>query len=238
MKTLFLFPILLLALIACGCSKEDGANCNFSIQVQPNSNPANYEILISSPNNDLTADVEVFFDKVKSTVKITDNKEIITKVPATVSGLTTLSLVSGSCTATTPFEVLGAWPGNTPLSPPTIIIPRPPTAFPASFQNFWINSEDDQHGFNLQPDPDDPKKISEQDVASFENHFVNEYFSFNPLSGTIDTDKNSISITVTRKDGKETYTGMFIDPSPWPKATYAILLTSMKTGRQLVLYPS
>ncbi len=234
---LLLLPALLLALFTPAC-KDKCDTGDFGItSLQPAANPAGYEIFIEAKG--VTASTRVRFDEVDAASVKTAEGGLIVKVPTGVSGPVSLSIEEGSCSDSRSFEVLGTYPGNVPAGPTTIIVPQAPGSLPSSIGNFYTNLFDNDHAFIL-AEPDSGTGIQ---VGSFssESHFSNDFFNGNPISGTMDLANNNIFLIVDRtaQTGgyKDTLTGKYIQKLPQsPNGTVDILLTSKRTGRQLVLY--
>lgn len=233
------FPIILL-LTHCK-NKCEG---DFGIQsIQPAANPVGYEIFIACKG--VTANTKVRFDAVDAaSVKVAEGG-LIAKVPSGIAGTVSLSVEEGDCSDSKPFDVLGAYPGNVPMSPTVIVVPQSPGDVIGGVTNEWINVFDNDHQLQLVTDGLNPGIIIPDDGTNFssqEYHFGgNTFLNGNPVSGTYDTLSNQIFMVIDRskKAGgyKDTLTGQFIRNLPQtPDATATMLLTSKRTGRQLVIY--
>lgn len=243
MKNTFLllvtaFIVILFSWTAC----KDKCGGDFGIQsIQPAANPVGYEIFIACKG--VTANTKVRFDAVDAASVKAAEGGLIAKVPAGISGTVSLSIEEGECSDSKPFDVLGAYPGNVPPSPTFIVVPQNLSNVPSGISNEWVNIVDPLHKLNLQ-DGDPP--FGTLDDFLLESYGYNppgsgSYLNGNPISGTYSTVPNSIFMVIDRsaKAGgyKDTLTGSFIANLPSkPDASLTILLTSKRTGRQLVIY--
>lgn len=235
---LLLLLALLLALFSPAC-KDKCDTGDFGItSLQPAANPAGYEIFIEAKG--VTASTRVRFDEVDAASVKTAEGGLIVKVPTGISGPVSLSIEEGSCSDSKSFEVLGTYPGNVPAGPTTIIVPQAPGSIPTNVTNFYRNVFDSDHGLNLfDPDSGTGTQIGQ---FSSESHFGgNEFFNNNPITGNVDVANNTFFLVIDRtsKTGgyKDTLTGNYIQKIPQsPDGTVNVLLTSKRTGRQLVLY--
>ncbi len=245
MKNQFVFPFLsLIGLFLLNSCKDKCAGGDYGIQsLQPAANPAGYEIFIAAKG--VGADTEVRFDAVEAASVKTAEGGLIVKVPTGLSGVVSLSIQNGDCSDSRDFEVLGSYPGNVPPSPTSIIVPQTPGGYIGSVSNAWKNVEDELHSLFLQTDDNNPGHIIPNDgtnFASTEFHFgSNSFLNNNPISGTFDTLTNEILMVIDRsaKTGgyRDTLDGQFIQNLPQtPAAVVTMLLTSRRTGRQLVIY--
>lgn len=233
-------PFLLLGLLPFTACKNKCDIDNFGIQsIQPAANPAGYEIFIACTG--VSASTKVRFDEVEAASVKTAEGGLIAKVPTGVTGPVSLSIEEGDCSDSKTFDVLGSYPGNVPASPTIIVIPQPPTEYIGSVSNAYKNLIDENHSFNVQTDGENPGHILPDDGAS-EFHFGgNSFLDQNPISGTYDTLANEIFMVIDRTSKpngyKDTLEGTFIKNFPQtPTATATMLLTSKRTGRQLVIY--
>lgn len=239
---LLLFTACAIAISLTGCkNKCDG---DFGIQsIQPAANPVGYEIFIACKG--VTANTKVRFDaEDAASVKVAEGG-LIAKVPAGISGTVSLSIEEGDCSDSKPFDVLGAYPGNVPMSPTVIVVPQSPGGVIGGVTNEWINVFDADHQIQILTDGNNPGIIIPNDGTNFasqEYHFGgNSFLNENPVSGTYDTLSNQIFMVIDRssKPGgyRDTLTGQFIAKlAQAPTATATMLLTSKRTGRQLVIY--
>ncbi len=233
-----LAPLLFAALFFTACKdKCDSADFGIS-SLQPAANPAGYEVFIGATG--VTANTKVRFDAVDAASVKTAEGGLIVKVPTGISGTVSLSIEEGNCNDSRSFDVLGSYPGNAPASPTVIVIPQAPGSLPTGISNSWVNVFDADHQVSLQ-DNDFPADGIFDD-GFFESHFGGlSYFNNNPVSGNYNIQANNIFVVIDRsaKSGgfKDTLTGQFIpNLSATPQAKFTILLTSKRTGRQLVLF--
>ncbi len=236
---LFILFCLFLGLENC----KDKCDKDVSITaVQPNTNPAGYEVLLKTTG--FSDSARVVFGTVEAISRPGGQVgEIITTVPNGLSGNVEISIEEENCIERSgDFIVSGALPGNVQPSFPQIIVPVP-TQFPSSsFTNAWANAA-----------PNSTQKVFIQgsliagfaqleEPASKELDGVNSYFDGNLIKGTINNNTNTIYLEIDRsaKPGGfiEHLDGQFIQkPIFLPASTKpAILLVSRETGRQMLLY--
>ncbi len=233
-----LAPLLFAALFFTSC-KDKCDSDDFGItSLQPAANPAGYEVFIAAQG--VTADTKVRFDAVDAASVKTAEGGLIVEVPTGIAGTVSLSIEEGDCSDSKSFDVLGAYPGNAPASPTSIVIPQAPGSLPTGISNSWVNVFDPDHRVSLQ-DNDFPADGIFDD-GEFEFHFGGlSYFNNNPVSGNYNFQANAIFVIIDRsaKAGgyRDTLTGQFIQNLPaTPEAKFTILLTSKRTGRQLALF--
>lgn len=236
-NTFLLFVTAFIVIFFSWTACKDKCGGDFGIQsIQPAANPVGYEIFIACKG--VTANTKVRFDAVDAASVKAAEGGLIAKVPAGISGTVSLSIEEGECSDSKPFDVLGAYPGNVPPSPTVIVVPQNPTNIPSFINNEWQNIIDENHRLSLQ-DSGNPYGV----LANFSNeiHDSIPLLNDNPISGHYDTLSNVIFLVIDRsaKAGgyKDTLTGSFIANLPLqPNAFSTILLTSKRTGRQLVIY--
>ncbi len=242
MKNIFWLPVLLLVCgFIIGCGKDD--NCDKKISaVQPNTNPAGYEVLIKT--NGFTNAAKVVFGSVAATSRAGGAAgDIIAKVPAGLSGNVEISVEEGDCIARSGgFVVSGVLPSGTQPSLPNIIVPTPTTVPLEGIENDWANAIDTilrDQGLHLATESDLILGIN-QLVRSLE---FKDNIRTNTVTGTINTTTNIIYLEVNRTPNGgsiEHFDGQFIvRPDFLATASgrnYSILLVSRETGRQLLLY--
>lgn len=227
-----------------GCDKKGSAgNClnNVSINaVQPNTNPAGYEVLIKAPG--FTNAAKVFFGSVQATSRAGgESDDIIAKVPAGLSGNVEISVEEGDCIARSGgFIVSGSLPSGVQPSLPQIIIPVPATSISADIGNVYKNAAGTGFGQSIQIVKGDTNgDVITIDPSSVE--FINSVT--NPVSGFVNINTNVVQLVIDRTANGgsiEHFDGQFIAlPNPAvPGATAAILLVSRETGRQLLIFKS
>lgn len=245
--------LLVLCLFTWRCNNSD---CDKSIgAVQPNSNPAGYEVLLKTKG--FTDAAQVVFGTVPANSRAGGaDGEIIATVPAGLSGNVEISVEEGDCIARSAgFIVLGALPGNVQNSLPVIVVPAPPPALPTgNIENNWANtaSLDNFRAFGIHLVGDLTTGTTQLD-GSFEYDFsvANSFFDGNPVKGTITVNQATKSSTIyleidrRAKTGGtvEHFDGQFIDRPAVPNISldleqWFILLVSRETGRQLLIsYP-
>lgn len=236
-----LIPTLLAAFFFTAC-KNKCDNDDFGIEsLQPAANPTGYEVFIKA--NGVTADTKVYFDAVESPSVKTAEGGLIVEVPANIAGTVSLSIEAGKCSDSRSFEVLGSYPGNVPAGPTTIIIPQLPGSLPTGISNAWKNAFDENHFVGLFDLDNGGDGIFDDDPSSEEQHFGTlDFLNDNPVSGHYDIQDNEIFVVIDRssKPGgfRDTLTGGFIKkiPEAPSEAVTMVLLTSSRTGRQLILY--
>lgn len=235
-----LAPLLLAALFFSSCKDKCDADDFGITSLQPAANPAGYEVFIGAQG--VTANTKVRFDAVDAASVKTAEGGLIVKVPTGIAGTVSLSIEEGECSDSRSFDVLGAYPGNVPVGPTNIVIPQAPGSLPSGITNGWINIFDPEHTIFLLDDFNNPDGILDVGIGgSTEYHQPNSFFNNNPISGTYDFAAKTISIVVDRsaKAGgyRDTLTGNFIQNLPQrPNVQGTILLTSKRTGRQLIIY--
>jgi len=232
-----LVPLLFAAIFLPSCKDKCDVGDFGITSLQPAANPVGYEIFIEAKG--VSASTKVRFDNVEAASVKTAEGGLIVKVPSGIAGTVSLSIEDGECNDSKSFDVLGAYPGNVPVGPTTIIIPQAPTSIPSGITNAWRNIFDSNHTVFFQDDFSNPDGIL--DITSTEYHTTDPYFNENLVSGTYDTLANKIFVIINRSaktDGyKDTLTGKFIQNLPQqPNTQGTILLTSKRTGRQLVLF--
>lgn len=129
MKSLPLFW-LMVTLLATGC-KEKCAPPFALNQLLPNNNPVGGPVMIRG--NGFTDNMELFFGEVAAPFVRYGDSILTAQVPGGLAGPVSLSLSQEKCLLEHPFEVLAAFPGNLPASPPTIVIPAQGLSFPIDF---------------------------------------------------------------------------------------------------------
>ncbi len=237
MKNTFRLLIASLMILLCLAECKNKCEGDFGIQsIQPAANPVGYEIFIACKG--VTANTKVRFDAVDAaSVKVAEGG-LIAKVPSGIAGTVSLSIEEGDCSDSRSFDVLGAYPSNVPLSPPVIIIPQSPSGTIGFINNEWKNILDKNHRLSLQ---DSGTPFGVLSDFSVEIHDSIPYFNNNPITGKYDTLANTIFLVIDRTAQaggyKDTLTGSFIANLPQKSdADLTILLTSKRTGRQLVVY--
>ena len=232
----FLTPLLFAALFFASC-KDKCDSDDFGItSLQPAANPAGYEVFIAAQG--VTANTKVRFDAVDAASVKTAEGGLIVKVPTGISGTVSLSIEEGDCNDSRSFDVLGAYPGNAPASPTSIVIPQAPGSLPTGISNFWVNVFDPAHSVDLQDTEPADGIFDDEKVESHSGALT--YFKNNPVSGNYNLQTNTIFVVIDRsaKAGgyRDTLTGQLIPNLPQnPNAFATMLLQSKRTGRQLVL---
>jgi hypothetical protein len=227
--------ILLLLLFALACGKNDDCADGKSIDsVQPNSNPAGYEVVILTDGFTSAATVR-FGQSVASSRAGAEGEQIIARVPSGLSGNVQITVEEGDCVARyDDFTVLGSFPSNSQPGLPDIVIPNPGNPPATGIGNVYYNYADTTSAFILQAFDDQPGVL---DTFSFELLATG---ATNPIRGTFDLAANEIFIEVDRRatGGEvEAFEGEFIaQPPGLPAKKYWLLLVSQNTGRQLLLY--
>lgn len=235
-----LVPLLFAAFFFPSCKDKCDVGDFGITSLQPAANPVGYEIFIEAKG--VSANTKVRFDNVEAASVKTAEGGLIVKVPSGIAGTVSLSIEEGECNDSKSFDVLGTYPGNVPVGPTTIIIPQAPASLPSGISNIWKNVFDTKHTLDLQ-DNDAPFGILDDDHYEDYNFGADptSYFNHNPLVGQYDTLANTIFIVVDRRTKpngyRDTLTGQFIKNLPQqPNADGTILLTSKRTGRQLVIF--
>ncbi|MCB0530886.1 MAG: hypothetical protein H6574_01660 [Lewinellaceae bacterium] len=238
-----------ICLLVSGCTNN---NCDKNVAVlavQPNTNPAGYEVLLKTEG--FTNDAAVIFGSVKAETRAgAESGDIIAKVPAGLLGNVEISVEEGDCLARFGnFNVSGGLPSSVQPSLPIIVIPTPPASYPTQgIGNLWANAAGT---FDASGNPDQSVLIVEGltvgDVINFDSDYSVEFNSTdpnlnnNPVSGfaNIKTGEIYMEIDRTLKGGVvEHFDGQFIAvPVFLPSNTvFAMLLVSRETGRQLLLF--
>jgi len=219
------------------------------LAVQPNTNPVGYEVLLKTEGFTNAATV-VFGNVAAETRSGAESSDIIAKVPAGLSGNVEISVEEGDCIARSGnFIVTGALPTNVQPSLPIIIVPTPPASFPTQgIGNLWANAAGT---FDASGNPDQSVLIVEGlvvgDVINFDPDFSVEFNSKdpnlnnNPVTGFANIKTGQVKMDIDRrlKGGiVEHFEGQFIAvPAFLPANTVcAMLLVSLETGRQLLLF--
>ena len=241
MKNTSWLPILLIVFsFVAGCKKGD-SDCAKSISaVQPFTNPAGYEVLIKT--NGFSSAAKVIFGTVEATSRAGgESDDIIATVPAGLSGNVEISVEEGDCIDRKGgFNVSGALPSGVQPSLPQIIIPTPSSP-PSNLGNYYRNAAHNDAGISIPLGTYTGSVFTFEFAAEFSDH---PDFNDNPVTGTIDTATNVISLDVNRtaKGGSiEHFDGQFIKKPatislPANAQNSVIFLISKETGRQLILY--
>ena len=243
MKNASWLPILFaLCALSAGCKKGD-KDCGRSINaVQPNTNPAGYEVLIKT--NGFSPAAKVVFGSVEATSRAGgESDDIIATVPTGLAGNVEISVEEGSCIARSGgFIVSGSLPSGLQPTLHEIIVPTPVTSPPQQIDNFWTNAATDTSGISIQG----PLVSGIFTLDSTSHEFINSIPNIdkNKAVGTINTNSNVIYIEVDRRPNGGTvehFDGQFIVTPSFlfnvkTSKPYAILLISRESGRQLVLY--
>ncbi len=250
MKTIALLPLLLAActLIFGLENCEDKCGSSVSVQsVQPNTNPAGYEVLLKTEGfSDAT---KVIFGSVEATSRTGGAPgDIIATVPAGLSGNVEVSVEEGECIARSGgFIVSGSLPGNVQPSLQQIVVPILTSAPQGGFENDWINAASIDKSQRIHLGGNEVASITildgvtTKEIAGADNPFFNN----NPVTGVVNVFTNLIYLEIDRtaKGGiVEHFDGSFIErpaflpPPPNSAKPQAILLVSRDTGRQLLLY--
>ncbi len=242
MKNSSWLPILFIVFaFVAGCKKGD-SDCDKTITaVQPAINPAGYEVLIKT--NGFSPAAKVLFGTVEATSRAGgESDDIIATVPTGLSGDVEISVEEGDCLARKGgFTVSGALPSGVPSSLPQIIIPTPSSP-PSSIGNFYRNAADSNAGISV-----GGNYTGSVFTLEFSSEFDDDrpFFDNNPVTGTIDTTTNVITIAIDRtaKTGGtiEHFDGQFIKKPttitlPANAQPVVWFLVSRETGRQLILY--
>ena len=235
----------LFTLLFCFESCKDKCDKDVSIDaIQPNTNPAGYEVLIKT--NDFTDAAKVVFGNIEADYRAGGKKgEIIATVPDGLSGNVEVSVEEGECIGRFDnFIVSGALPTDVQPSLPTIILPVPPSSFPTEgIQNNWVNAVADttllNFGIHLNGTFSGGVFFTSLD-QSYE-FSPNPIFDNLPATGWANTGTNTIYLEVDRTSIGgviEHFDGLFVEPPSFlPSfAKWPILLTSRETGRQLLIY--
>lgn len=238
-----------ICLLVTGCTNK---NCDKNVAVlavQPDTNPAGYEVLLKTDG--FTKDATVVFGSVAAETRAgAESGDIIAKIPAGLLGNVEISVEEGDCIARfANFIVAGGLPTSVQPSLPVIVIPTPPASYPTQgIGNLWANAAGT---FDASGNPDQSVLIVEGlvdgDVINFDPDFSVEFNSAdpnlnnNPVSGfaNIKTGQVKMEIDRTLKGGLvEHFDGQFIAvPAFLPANTVcAMLLVSQETGRQLLLF--
>lgn len=243
---LLALPMFCLLLFSCknNCDKEVAV-----LAVQPNTNPAGYEVLLKTQGFSNT--VKVVFGNLEAETRVGgESGDIIAKVPAGLSGNVEISVEEGDCIARfANFIVSGALPTNVQPSLPIIVVPTPPASFPTQgIGNLWANAGGT---FDASGNPDQSvlivEGLIEGDVINMDTDFSVEFNSNdpnlnnNPVSGYANIKTGEVKMDIDRslKGGfVEHFEGQFIAvPAFLPANTvYAMLLVSRETGRQMLLF--
>ena len=234
--------LLFTAFLVPSCKDKSDPDCligNYRIEsLQPAANPGGYEIFIKATG--VSDTTKVYFDEVESPSVKTAEGGLIVKVPTNITGVVSLSIEDGECSDSKPFEVLGSYPGNVPAGSTTVIIPQAPGSVPSNISNEWPNVFDSKHKVGLFDDFSNPDGILDPGTEQHEG--TETFLDDNPVSGHYSFTTNEIFVVIDRtsKPGgyRDTLTGQFIQNIPQgpADAVYTILLTSKRTGRQLILY--
>lgn len=204
-------------------------------ELQPDTNPAGYEIRIVGQPFSESATVR-FGNKVATTRWDETQNTILAKVPTGLSGLLEVTVEEGECLARADFEVTGNYTTNWPPALPVIVIPQNPSTFPSNFTNLWHNIADEDHRIFL--GSDNATTALTDDSAEF--HLSNSKLNENPVRGTVNIAQNKIFMTINRTAHggmNDTLDGKFILPASAgiTDKDFAILLESRASGRQMVL---
>lgn len=239
-----------LLVLSCFVWNCNNSECDKSVDaVQPNSNPAGYEVLIKTGG--FTDAAKVVFGTVEASTRAGGEAgELIAKVPAGLSGNVEISVDEGGCVARSAgFIVTGSLPGNVQPSLPVIVVPTPPPALPTGgIENNWANaaSIDANRSYGIHLVGDLTGTTTTPLDGSFEYDFSvpNSFIDQNPVTGYVKTSPNVVYLEIDRtgKPGGtvEHFDGQFIDRPVVPGVSFDqeqffILLVSRETGRQLII---
>jgi hypothetical protein len=221
------------ALFSLSCDGDD-ADCAEPLNiaaVEPDNNPAGYEVLIRGEG--FTAGAVVRFGNVVADARRIDRDVLIAEVPGGIDGPVELSVQSGNCIARTGFEILTNYPSDQPLSAPFIIVPPLNIGFNSGIDNLCYNLADPDHLFCLDRSGNDFQTIG---FNSLECHQTNPLLAGNRVEGEYVGDFESLLLRVIRDRETEIYDGYAIDPALVNSDSALVLfLVSRNTNRQLIL---
>lgn len=243
MKNIFRLPALLVISICAltiGCKKD---NCSNTINdVQPNTNPVGYEVVIRTTG--FTPAAKVVFGSVEAASRAGgEGGDIIARVPAGLSGNVEISVEEGDCIKRSGNFVVGGLPSGVQPSLQDIIIPTTQITTPTGIGNRWINAATSRNA-----DGEEEQYFQLNEGSSSGNTIIIDPSSrefdklvSNPVSGSANLTTRLVQILIDRtgNGGSNEYLeGHFVEvPDSAPAgATAAILLVSRETGRQLLLY--
>ncbi len=229
-----LWSCLLVGFAFVGLSCDDGnADCTEPLNiaaVEPDNNPAGYEVLIRGEG--FTAEAVVRFGNVVADARRVDRDLLIAEVPGSIDGPVELSVQSGTCIARTGFEILTSYPSDQPLSAPFVIVPPLNIGFNSGIDNLWYNLVDPDHLFCL----DRGNDFQTIGFNSFECHRTNPLLAGNRVEGEYIGDFESLLLRVIRDQETEVYDGYAIDPALVNSDSALVLfLVSRSTKRQIIL---
>ncbi|MEO6037622.1 MAG: IPT/TIG domain-containing protein [Saprospiraceae bacterium] len=227
-----------------GCDKG-GKDCDKSINaVQPNTNPAGYEVLIKT--NGFSPAAKVVFGTVEATSRAGgESDDIIAKVPAGLSGNVEISVEEGDCIARSGgFLVSGSLPTGVQPSLPQIIVPSPLTNVSSDIANVWTNAASTfDAGNNAEHTILIGVGTTVGNIINFEEPFSKETIKLvvSLVSGFANISTGEVQLTVDRTTHGgivEHFDGHFVAKpnSVTVSGTSFILLVSRETGRQLLIY--
>ncbi len=193
-------------------------------QVLPSSTLVGGPVLIRGQN--LSTATAVQFNGVDATITFATVDKVATHVPASLplGSAPIVVFTSAGQSSPTPFNVIAQFlPG--PTSPPDIVsaIPPPPGYIPP-VDNLWVNEFDSAEEFffaNSTGSPTGTFDGEERDTTS-------------PLTGGYDLAARTLSFTVNRSGGNETFQCEYSETGAAP--SHRIICFSLTTGRQLVLF--
>ncbi len=221
--------LMLLTFVQSSCNPD----CMSLVNVQSSTtlNPVGYEILITAnPISDLKGR-KVFFGDVEAKSVFHEGFGLVVEVPAGVSGNLEIKIEDPDCldVQTIPFNVIDDdyFFKNidfVPPTPPDIIIPEIPIAFPSYVDNAWLSA--DNPGYCLwfkmhkvngeETSLVNPDSSFEQSTCWCEQDFNVSHlpYAMNRMGGVIDKESNFIHIFIDRTPiggTIEEFSGMFID---------------------------
>lgn len=228
--------------------------------VPADGNPPGYDVTILA--NDLDAlreNTDVFFNNEAGVnPRFEEGMGLVVGVPQGATGVSDLRIVDPDCEHTIDFDIMDEFPQFNVPAPPQIVIPVPPPIFPGDITKAWISPQDgdyclwlgDYQEYFLSPEPGDTlffdtNVLDENSWELSASLDENAWYHVNPVSGVVDQETNEIRITIDRTSkglGTEDYVGEFVDIEKIDPETsnagkeHMILLTSQKTGRQLLVF--
>lgn len=260
--------IFLFALILASCNPE----CEpvFGLDVNPKfASPGSQVVISAQPVSALSRGFDVSFNNQKVSSTYIDNIGLMVTVPPNTPERASLQITDSDCEQTLDFNVRESeWFTDNPdyifPSPPELILPSIPPAFPPALSNAWFSPQNLDYCiwfkmdcYTLNGECIESKTINPIASAELAACDTSRLYHNNPVFGILDKENNIVHYWVDRSNvkgmdlGIEEFVGQFIDielsgyddlsvppcNSGWiADKSSMMLVTSQKTGKQLLMY--
>ncbi len=249
--------------------------CNFvkDIRVTPTFRQGGEHILVTANPPEFLYDKQLFLNQSETPLEFVEWREgigLVVRLPDILEpGQSSLKIENEDCLEEVLVDFKTIESGTTTdfiaPSPPDIIFPSIPTAFPPSIQDAWLSVDDPDYclWFKFQRVVAADRSIIETNVLCENSAELStcknaaKIYHGNRVSGIIDTLANRVYIAIHRppeKGGLEEYDGQFVNKADTPYKNQTsfefscgetsisipandnmILLTSRRTGQQTVI---